>query len=183
MVFLNAPESYMSQQVAKMNADNHTPADFILHLDSDCVFTEPVTPETFMQDGKPRWLMTPWKDCFESKRIWFHVIAKAIQDCPQHEFMRRHGLVIPRWAYGEFRAFIEKTHGIPLDAYVMNQPGHEFSEFNCIGFWLWLYHRDKIHWHDTSTDGIPPCPIEQSWSWQEGGMTQEERNKMELLLA
>ena len=177
------PESYLYQQVCKLNVDWHTDADFIMHLDSDCVLNTPVTPSTFMVGDKPRWLMTPWKDCYESKKAWFHVVAKCVQEAPEHEFMRRHGIMIPKWAYGAFRDFVQKTHGISVDAYVMNQPGHEFSEFNCIGFWLWLYHRDKIHWHDTSIDGIPPCPIEQSWSWDANGMTQEFRNRMEMLLA
>jgi hypothetical protein len=37
-----------------MNADRHCrSADFIGHFDSDAIFTEPVTPETFIKDGKP----------------------------------------------------------------------------------------------------------------------------------
>lgn len=177
------PESYLYQQVCKLNADLHTDAQFLLHLDSDCVLTQPVTPATFMENGKPRWLMTPWKDCLESKKCWFHVMAKCVQEAPTHEFMRRHGIMIPHWAYGGFREFIQATHGLSMDAYVMNQPGHEFSEFNTIGFWLWLHHRDAIHWHDTSVEGIPPCPIEQAWSWSAAGITQEYRNRMEMLLA
>lgn len=175
---------YLFQQTVKLNADLHIHrADFIWYIDSDCVLTRETRPDEFLVDGKPRWMMTPWKDCFESKKIWYHIMAKCVQECPQHEFMRRHGIMIPRWALAAFREFIQKTHGMTMDAYVMNQPGHEFSEFNCIGFWLWCFHRDKIHWHDTSVDGIPDDPIEQSWSWAEEGITQEYRNRMEILLA
>jgi hypothetical protein len=152
-----------------------------MYLDSDCVLTEPVTPATFMDGDKPRWLITPWKDCMEVKKHWFHVLCRCLQECPEHEFMRRHGLMIPRWALQAFRDFILATHGIEMPAYVMNVSKHEFSEFNCIGFYLWLHHRDKIAWHDTSILGVPPCPIEQAWSWSE--MTQEHRNRMEMLLA
>lgn len=37
-----------------IHADQHCRgADFILHFDSDAIFTEPVTPDTFIKDGKP----------------------------------------------------------------------------------------------------------------------------------
>src|SRR4026208_618749 len=174
---------YLCQQADKLNADIHCKEeDFIWYIDSDCVLTREVRPEEFLVNNKVRWLLTPWKDCPDSKKAWFHVMAKCVQECPQHEFMRRHGLMIPRWALVGFREFIQQTHGIDMPTYVMNQPGHEFSEFNAIGFWLWTYHRDKIHWHDTSIDGVPPCPIEQSWSWSPEGITQEHRNRMEILL-
>jgi hypothetical protein len=185
-VIVEIPEQqpgYLGQQVAKLNADHHTQADFLWYVDSDCVITEPITPEDFMVGDKPRWLITPWKDCMEVKKHWYHVMARALQECPEHEFMRRHGIMIPRWALAAFREHIQQLHGITSDAYIMNVPRHEFSEFNCIGFYLWLYHRDKIAWHDTSTMGVPPCPIEQSWSWSEAGITQEHRNRMEILLA
>lgn len=173
---------YLFQQVTKLNADLHThDADFIWYVDSDCVITEPITPQDFMVGDKARWLITPWKDCMEVKKHWFHVLCRCLQECPEHEFMRRHGIMIPRWALAAFREHIQTLHGITMDSYVINSPKHEFSEFNAIGFFLWLYHRDKIHWHDTSIDGVPPCQIMQAWSYAE--MTQEYRNKIEVLLA
>ncbi len=174
---------YLFQQVVKLNADLHTNADFIWYIDSDCVLTRETHADEFLVNGKARWMMTPWKDCKEVKKVWFHILAKCVQEAPEHEFMRRHGILIPRWALKGFRDFIQQTHGVSMDAYVMNQPGHEFSEFNCIGFWLWCFHREKIHWHDTSIDGIPDNPIEQSWSWSQDGLTQAYRNRMEMLLA
>jgi hypothetical protein len=37
-----------------MHADKHCRnADYVLHFDSDSIFTEPVTPDTFIKDGKP----------------------------------------------------------------------------------------------------------------------------------
>lgn len=172
---------YLNQQESKMHADMHTQADYICHLDSDCCLTQPVTPKTFMRDGKPLWLMTPWKDCMESKKTWAHVMMKCLQECPEHEFMRRHGITIPRWAYGAFREHVQKLHGITLSQYIMNQPGNEYSEFNCIGFYLWLHHRDKISWHDTSVLGVPPSVMDQAWSW--GGMTPEIKNQLTILTA
>lgn len=176
-----AGRGYLNQQKDKLNADILTKADMVFNLDSDCVLNRPINPQMFMAGDRPRWMMTPWKDVMEAKKNWFHIMCKCVQECPEHEFMRRHGLMIPAWAYVEFRAFIQATHGVEMQAYVMNVHGNEFSEFNCLGFYLWKFHRDKIHWHDTSVDGIPEASITQAWSW--GGLTQELRNQYEILLA
>lgn len=173
---------YLCQQRDKLKADLFTDADFILHLDSDMILTAPVTPEFFFKKGKPVWTVTPWSVLGgEEKKAWYHVMAKALQECPPYEFMRKCAIIAPRELYGEFRAHLEKLHGIEMTAYVMNQPGHEFSEYNCLGFYAWLYHRDKFHWHDTTIDGVPKWPFEQRWSWS--GLTNKERNEIEIALA
>lgn len=180
VVYLDVEENYMTQQVAKLNADFHTEADFILHIDSDCIFKQPVTPETFMVNGKARWLMTPWADCPDAEKAWMHVMVKCCRTMPTHDFMRKSTLIVPRWAYAEFRSFIQKTHGVTMDAYVMNQPGRDFSEYNCLGHYLYTNHRDRIHWHDTAVSGHVPQVENQEWSW--GGLTSEIKAKLDTLL-
>jgi len=191
VVYLDVDENYLSQQVAKLNADQHTKADYCLHFDSDMIFTRPVTPDYFFKDGKPVWTITQWGDIpgRVEKKAWFHVMAKALQECPPCEFMRKCAIIAPRWLYPEFRKFIEETHGITMDAYVMNQPGHEFSEYNTLGFFAWLKHREKFHWHDTEIDGVPEWPFKQYWSHSgmkhEGhhGPTHAEKAEIEAILA
>lgn len=183
VVLLDVPESYMSQQVAKLNADLHTQASHILHFDSDMLFTDPVTPGFFFKDGKPVWVITPFDEAEDDeKRAWLHVMVKCLREMPKFEFMRKCAIIVPRWLYAEFRSFIEKTHGMTMEAYVMSQPGHEFSEYNCLGFYAWIYHRDAFHWHDTSVDGVPKWPFIQKWSWIKGGV-ENHRDEFELLLA
>lgn len=173
---------YLNQQWTKLQADLHTKSDYVLHFDSDMIFTSPVTPEFFFKDGKPVWVITPWSAMGDDeKKAWLHVLVKALREFPPYEYMRKCAVIVPRWLYAEFRAHMEKLHGIPLEAYIMNQPGHEFSEFNCLGFYAWLYHRDKFHWHDTTIDGVPKWPFEQRWSWS--GLTPAERAEMEARLA
>jgi hypothetical protein len=182
VVYLDAPEGYLQQQVAKLNADRHTQADYIVHWDSDMIATAPFTPDIFFHNGRPVWTMTPWGDMpgQVEKKAWYHVMAKCLQECPPYEFMRKCAIIAPRWLYAEFRAFIEATHGMTIEAYVMNQPGHEFSEYNCIGFFAWLKHRDKFHWHDTTKDGVTAWPWKQFWSWS--GLTPEIKAEIETLL-
>ena len=172
---------YMNQQSVKMHADMYTEADNISFVDSDCVFTEPVTPENFRTDGKPDWLYTPWDSVGEdAKRAWGQVMTKCLGQAPPAEFMRRHPQLIPRWALQEFRGFIAKQHGMDLEHYILSQPTGAFSEFNCIGFFLWLHHREKFNWINTE-DFIPPTVLTQRWS--HGGLTPEIEAEMEATLA
>jgi hypothetical protein len=174
-------EGYMQQQSTKMLADTFTDADFICFVDSDCVFTEPVTPETFMTDGKVNWLHTPWSKIADGPaRVWRAVMQKCIGEDPPAEFMRRQPQIIPRWALQEFRGFIAEKHGVSLEHYIKTQPGRFFSEYNTIGFYLWLHHHEKIHWMDTE-EYLPPAVLIQKWSW--GGLTPEIRAELEAITA
>lgn len=183
ILLLDVPETYLSQQVTKLNADHHCEGDFILHVDSDCVFVKPTTPEDYIKNGKPDWWMADWdsiNDGGKTKKAWFHVMAKCLQDCPQYEFMQRVDVCCPRDLYGEFRAFIERTHGIPMDAYVMNQPGHEFSEYNTLAQFCHTYHHDRFNWIDVS-ENKPEPSVRQYWSW--GGLTPEIEKEINETLA
>lgn len=173
---------YLCQQSDKMHADLHARSDFCLHVDSDCTFHTQCTPETFMREGKPIWMWTPWADLSgDEKKSWFAVMCKAIQECPSGEMMRRHPQLIPVWAYGAFREFMQKLHGITLTEYIMSQPKHEYSEFNVLGFYLYLHHRDKFFWWNTSEMGVPPTVLDQAWSHEP--MTDETRRKLTAALA
>jgi hypothetical protein len=178
VVYLDCEENYMTQQIAKLNADLHTQADFILHFDSDCVFTKTVTPETFMVNTKPRWLFTQWGGLEpKDKLAWYHVMARCLQESPPAEFMRKSCIIVPRWAYAAFRGFIQTTHGCSMEDYILRQSGREFSEFNCLGFYLWLHHREEIEWHDTELSGVPNYGDIQHWSY--AGITPNVRKMLE----
>ncbi len=172
---------YLAQQMDKLNADLHSGADRILHFDSDSVFTRPVKPETFINGIKPIWVMTPFdKEDEDKKKFWMHVMFKCLRRVPEHEFMRKVAIMAPRELYPAFREHIERVHGMSMETYVMNQPGHDFTEYNCLGFYAWLFHREKLHWHNTTTDGVPDWPFRQFRSWD--GLDDATRDYMEELL-
>jgi hypothetical protein len=159
------PRGYLYQQVVKLTADRHTDADFILITDSDTLFKQPVTPETYLRDGKPLWLMTPWTPemlAHPGTRAWFGVMTEFFGVEPPAEWMRRQPFMIPRWALTGLQEFCFKEHGLSIEEYVMSR--NAFSEFNVIGYYLWLFHRDKIHWIDTSVDPLPELTVVQLWS-------------------
>lgn len=159
------PRGYLYQQVIKMHADTYTDADYILVTDSDTLFTEPVSPESFMVDGKPIWLYTPW-----TPEMLAHSGTKAWHDCmqeffgvtPHAELMRRQPFMFPRHVLQSLREFCYHRHGVSIEDYVMSRGS--FSEWNVLGFHCWLHHRDDFHWIDTSVDPLPPLRVHQFWS-------------------
>lgn len=194
----NHGTGYAFQQVVKMNADKYCKSDFILHIDSDTIFTQPVTLDDFMvmpdwvndpNDDRrfhrslPLWLMTPFKDILPTdKNLVAHVesMRRFSGIDPEFEYMRRMGQVIPRWAYGCFREFCLSKHGQTFEQYAMAQGFRGISEFNLIGHFLHREFPNFIHFHDTRF-GIPKSVVLQNWSWN--GITPEIRDQLEEILA
>ena len=153
----NWDDDYLGQQNTKLHADQYTHGDFILHVDSDCIFTSPTTPDDFMVGGRAVILHedgveTPWPPIVE-RTIGFHM---------ESEYMRRLPIIYPKWIYGGFREFIKKMHGMELNEWIKIQPYREFSEFNCLGAWAWKYAHDGVEWrfpHEM------PTKAKQFWSW------------------
>jgi len=186
----NHGSGYAFQQVVKMNADKYTTSDFVLHIDSDTIFTRPVHafdsfegPSPFITNDKPLWLMTPFVDILPTdNNLHAHVesMRRFSGIDPEWEYMRRMGQMIPRWAYGCFREFCLSKHGQTFEKYAMSQGFRGISEFNLMGHFLHREFPNFIQFHDTRF-GIPDSVVLQSWSWN--GITPEIRDKMEKILA
>lgn len=148
---------YLAQQITKLYADKYCTADYILHVDSDCVFTENVTPESFFVNGKPIMLQeknvdSPWYDVAESALGW--------RD--EHEYMRRMPIIYPRWIYQEFREWFFCHNNVSIDQWICSQPPFKFSEFNTLGTWAKKFHQDAFTWLEPSD---VPIVCKQYWSW------------------
>ena len=176
----NAPEErdpgYLWQQVCKLHADIYCGnPEYILYMDSDCLLTREVTPDEFIKDGKPVWLYTPLGDARSDQHVWVPVMERFLGRKPEHEFMRRHPFIVPRWALEKLREFCLIKHNQTLEDYIMAQtvPGSPtalvFSEWNCLGFFLWTYHREKVHWV-LDTEAGPAC------TWQGHTHDTPEKN-------
>jgi hypothetical protein len=159
------PRGYLHQQVVKMHADEHCPgADFILVTDSDTLFTQPVTPESFMVDGKPVWVVTPFAELMshDGTRHWHGVVTRFFGVEPVYETMRRQPFVFPSGLLVKLREYCFWKHGRTLEQYIMENGS--FSEWNVAGNFAWMFHRDEFHWIDTSTDPLPELRVRQFWS-------------------
>jgi hypothetical protein len=154
-----------------MSADKYTDADFILHFDSDCVFTEPVTPEDYFVDGKPvlmyadfDWLVNTQQ---ANLRMWQDVTKNAIGGPVPIETMRRHPAVHYRELYALARNMMENNTGQPVSSYIERQRDEfpqTFCEYVTLGNVAWRCIPDKYAWRNQQTEGFPPAKIHQNWS-------------------
>ncbi len=162
-------EGYQQMQVQKLTADLRTDADYILFTDSDCIFSTPVTPQTYMRDGRSIWLHRNWTAELERDAglmKWRRGMAKFFGIEPPFEFMCRHPEMIPRWLLVAFRMFCQQRHGMTMEAWVLKDK--EFADWNILGMYAWLYHRECFHWINQDDETPPPMTVEQYW----GGHTQ-----------
>lgn len=174
-------DGYLSQQVFKLNADTFSDAEFILHIDSDTIFTRPVTPETYFTNDKIDWMMTPYSMI---ETPWQPITEKFLGQPVEFEFMRRPPQMLPHWLYAALRERCVKRNGRTLDQYVMEQPYRAFSEYNALGAFAYYFYRDKFNWINTvqvPESEWPTLTVLQKYS--HGGLTPEIVAEFEHILA
>ncbi|MER8010383.1 hypothetical protein [Streptomyces sp. NPDC094149] len=172
-------DDYLGQQVTKTLADTFTDADFIAHLDSDCVVRRPLTPADLVDDaGRPRLLYTPGEH-FRRGAPWQAATERFLGRPVTCDYMRRQPLVYPRWIYPELREHAVRRHGVELAEYIMAQPPLGFSEFNAMGAYAHERHRDAFAWtvHPSST-------YDETWTrvfWSWSGITPAVEHELRVL--
>lgn len=177
-------DGYLSQQVFKLYADTISDAEFILHIDSDTVFTRPVTPETYFTNGKIDWLFTPYSMI---DTPWKPITEKFLRQLVEFEFMRRAPQMIPHWLYDALRMFCIHKHGCTLPMYILKQPYRAFSEYNALGAFAYYFRhdtRDRFNWINTAEvpeSEWPPLTVLQKYS--HGGLTPEIVAEFEQILS
>lgn len=140
---------YMWQQVIKMHSDEYTDADWICHVDSDCLFVKDVD----LTELCGHWLYTPY---VRIETPWQKPTEAFLGKPVLNEFMRRFPITIPRWLYRDARQF-------KSDEWIMKQSC--FSEFNALGAVAWDRWREQFKWQNT-VDGVPERVLEQRESWR-----------------
>jgi hypothetical protein len=168
-----------------MCSDQATDADYFVHLDSDTLFVEPVTPQDYFVDGKPVLMHGSYDWLHQvvqaNLRMWQETVVAAIGgDVPQ-ETMRRHPAVHPRETYVLARELIEKHTGQHPMQYIhgcREDFPQGFCEFNTLGAVAWRHLHDKYHWidhqqlHETNTPW-PAGKLVQFWSHAAPEVAQE----------
>lgn len=185
-------KEFNHHQAMKCYADVFCPqADFILHTDSDCIFTAPVTPDDYFVDGKPVLLKRAYADIASSGSehagsIWWQAQTERALGFPcPYETMRRHPAVHPKWIYSWLRSHIERIHLTPFTDYVLKQKEaalQGFSEFNALGSFAHEFHENDYHWIDQQFEADPPKKLHQNWSWTQGGAASK-KSEIERILA
>ncbi len=159
-------EGYLFQQEIKLRAFEYIDTDLVMFVDSDCIFTDFVTPEFYMRDGKPRMLMTPYEDIPEVL-FWKEITDKAIQYDVEFEFMRCQPLVY----HTSTLVNLWKEHSEHFMPLLKSAKNRQFSEFNLMGAYAYKYENQHYSFINTRNE-IPYNPMIQFWSYS--GMNNKD---------
>jgi len=154
-------------QAMKCMADTFCTADFILHTDSDCVFTESVEPEDYFVNRKPVMLIERFSNL--PGNPWREPTERALGYPCEWETMRRHPQVNPRRIYADMRDRISNLHQKSFVDYVLSQRGEfpfGFSEHCAIGSYALHdpYWNGEYNWIDVARNARPKDKLAQFWS-------------------
>jgi len=149
-------DGYLYQQFTKMTAYQYCTQDYIMFVDSDCVFTGPVDiwPS---ENYKPEILMTDYSDVGDAI-CWKEPTERWIGCLVNYEYMRRIPLT---YRSSTMRALHESRPN--LEHEIMDSG--KFSEFNVIGIWAHLNEPDNYQFIDTASWEYKPHIARQFWSW------------------
>lgn len=172
-------DDYLGQQVTKLLADTFTDADYICHVDSDCVFFRSISPEDLIVNGKPHVLMRPC-DTLGRHRPWQKPTEQFLRSKVTDDFMYHPPFTFPRWLYARLREHSLAIHGVDIETYVTAQLPRGFSEYNALGAFAWRHYRDRFSWVDItiSPSSKPHC----RWYWSWGGIDAAIRGEIRAIL-
>jgi len=148
-------------------------ADFVAHIDSDCVFYKPVTPSTFFRNEKPLLYYEPFTSLAQrNSNIWnwkINIENCLPFSCPD-EGMRQHPNCYAMSTYKLTREMVEQKTGIKFDAFVRsckNEYPQTFCEFPTLSAVALHSQRDLYEPEDRSRQSNPEksaYPVFQMWS-------------------
>lgn len=159
------------QMAQAVRADQWCASEFIAHCDSDCIFTEPVTPEDYFIGGRPILRYEPfdrlvqrvppvqrWRECTE-RNLPFAITV---------ETMRAFPIIYHRGLYSRTRELIEQTVNQPCDDYIRAQENsfpQGFCEYNTLGNVALRIFPELYHAAEQTDDVVrPPNKLIQMWS-------------------
>lgn len=165
-------KGFLRHEHVIMCSDQFTDADLILHFDSDCLFTQTVTPDDYIINGKPvlmygsyHWLVTSQQ---ANLGMWQATVVNALGGMSENEFMRRHPAIHHRKTYAKARECIQQHTGKDPADYIKSCEEafpQGFCEFNTLGEVAWRHFPADYRFWSQETEGfIKPHMVVQFWS-------------------
>lgn len=176
----NYSDDYLGQQVTKMYADTLTDADFICHVDSDCIFYRPLFPQDLFKKDKLSIALTHYTQ-LPDDIFWKTVAQKFLKQEVEYNFMRRQPHTFPRWIYQKVRDYASMWHQIDMESYILSQGHQAFSEFNILGAYAYYYHPNEFTWIEMSKND--PNEMFCRWYWSWGGIQPHIYDEIQRILS
>lgn len=176
-------KGFLHHEFIVISADEYCPnAEVVFHLDSDEVFLEHVTPETFFREGKPimayaryDWLIANHNPLI---KCWKEDAENALGWTVEYEYMRHPQLIYWRELYPKTRQCIHEHTNRKVDSYIKDQREEfpqGFAEHPTLGAVAWRFFRDKYFWINQETEEMPKRVVYQAWSRRDP--TEEDMSK------
>ncbi|HKQ79958.1 MAG TPA: DUF6492 family protein [Blastocatellia bacterium] len=172
-------DDYLGQQATKLLADTFTDAEYICHVDSDCVFSRRTRPEDLIPDGRPNVYMRS-VEALGRRNPWRGPTEKFLRRSVGYDFMQRPPFTFPRRIYQLAREHTLAAHNTDIETYVLAQPPRGFSEYNALGALAWERHRESFIWIDI--DASAPVEPHCRWYWSWGGIDADIRAEIRAIL-
>lgn len=162
---------YLGQQITKLNAHLFTSADYILYIDSDCIFYNYFDINDLFTNGKIDLMVEKWEDLPNTYEVWQNFLELIDINTP-YEYMRRLPLIYPSSVLKDIRVFITNKYNKPFEEacfhiynLAKNKSPHRyplfFSEFNLIGAYSFLYKSEHFNFVSPCDKTIKAVPLKQ----------------------
>ncbi len=164
----NDDMDYFGQQITKLHADVYTDAEYIMFIDSDCVFYDnfDIEKEMFDDENKVILLIDKWENLPKMYDVW----KTFLQVCDfktDFEFMRRLPLLYPSKILKNIREYMSSKYNVEfvnacLQIYNSTNlylPHKYFSEFNLIGTYSYIY--EPNYFNFMKQNEAKPIPLKQ----------------------
>lgn len=178
-------------------ADTFLPAAtrYVMHLDADCIYHTPTTPEDYFLNDKPVYLIRTWNSLTTEDPK--NPGSKVVSDCAQWrgptEFqlgfntdmytMCRHPTILPVQFYPQYRYHIERLHNRSFFEFMLsgrNSFPQDRMDWTAMGAFAWHKMRPDFHWIDIGVHA-PPKDRQKTY-WSHGGVTAEAKREIEGFL-
>lgn len=184
----------LGHMVQMASADMHCPAGttHVLHVDADCMFKEPVTPDEYFEGDKPVYVVRSWESLTDP-------VTKVSSDCLQWREptdiqlgfkssmygMTRHPSGFPIAFYKQYRDHISKFHNFAYEKWMLagrNDFPQNRMDFTAMGAYAFEFMRDDFRWIDISA-GNHLAPKDKLLAlWSHGSVTESIKAQLQGFL-
>ena len=152
------------QVYLKMMADTMVdpPAETILYMDSDCLFTKHSETSDFCVDGRPMIKMRSyhdacsiWPGCRATYQGYRHAVWECLDIGTEWEYMQVQPFLFFKDTVKKVREEIETRNGQSLKEVMRRYPSNTFSEFNFFGAYAHSLEDDRYDFLSPDKWGEP----------------------------
>lgn len=165
---------YLWQQYIKLNWIEYTDADAVFIMDSDEIFTQAITPESFQINNKFTWNYRPWSQAGDGI-CWKESTDFLLNVQTEYDAMPISGFVLQRDTTIALKNHLCDKHDTTniWDIFVKYNM-KTASEFNIFGSFIRHFNRNEYtQINEINRENCMNFSIRKSWSW--GGFSDEEK--------